>query len=155
MCLPIIAGIVSAVGTGISAVQQYQAGRAQAAALDRQALMEGQRGAYEAQRQRGINDRRIASMQGQYLSSGIALTGSPMDVLDDSATEASLDEQAIRYGAKVRSDNLRFEGSMARMNANQALVGGAFGAAGDVFGGIMSQRSYNQNRTMIRNPYEF
>src|SRR5690606_8544899 len=103
---------------------------AQARAQRRQAGMELQRGAYEAGRQEDINDRRLADMRSSYLNSGIALSGSALEVIQDSATEASLDEQAIRYGAKVRSDNLMFESQMSKMNARNSMIGGILGGAG-------------------------
>ncbi|MGB3390081.1 MAG: hypothetical protein WBA88_19095, partial [Pseudaminobacter sp.] len=114
---------------------------------------EQQRGAYERARTMDSNTRQLDRMRGQFLSSGIALEGSAQDVIDDSASEASLDEQAIRYGAQVRSDNLMFESKMARMNAGSAMIGGALGALSSVVGGLSQQADQNSQRTMIRNPY--
>lgn len=155
MCLAVVGAVVSAVGTLASAAAASAQARAQQEALNRQALMESQRGAYESQRQKDANTRKLAGMRGQYLSSGVALSGSALDVLTESATEASLDEQAILYGAKVRSDNLRYEAKIAGMNAKHAMIGGALGAFGDVLGGVTRQRAMNENRTMLSNPYEF
>jgi hypothetical protein len=166
MCLMVIGGIIQAVGTIASAQAQSASYKAQAKYAERQAVMEGQKGAYEAARQRDRNNRQLATMRGAYLSSGIALAGSPDQIIQDSATEASLDEQAIKYGAKVKSDNLRFESQLARMNARSAMTGGVIGAIGSVVNGFtqqaqaaagssMLQTSVAQQRTMIRNPYQF
>lgn len=151
--LSTVAGVTSAVGTGLSAAASASANRAQADALNRQAQMEQQAGAYERNRRARANTQALDRMRGQYLSSGIDLGGSVADVIADSATEASLDEQAILYGTQVRADNYRFEASMARQAGRNAIIGGALGMAGDVLGGFMQQRNNNQRRTMISNPY--
>lgn len=105
--------------------------RLQAQQADRQRVMEQQAGAYESARLRDKNARLQGRNRAAFLSSGVALEGSPTDVLIDSATESSLDEQAIRFGAKVRADNYGFEGRMARMNAGNArLAGQRAGRAG-------------------------
>lgn len=153
MCLPIIAAGISAIGTLASGAAQSASYKAQAKFQERQATMEQQRGAYEGARLADRNERQLAQMRGQYLSSGIALTGSPLDVMQDSATEASLDEQAVRYGAQVRSDNLKFESSMSRMNAKSAMTGAVIGALGSVVGGLSQQADQKSQRTMISNPY--
>lgn len=172
MCLPLLAaipaGVASAMstaatvaGAGISAYGAYSSGQAQAQSYEtqgkyaqRNAVMEQQKGAYEAARLTDSNDRQLAGMRSQYLSSGIALDGSAVDVLSDSATEASLDEQAIKFGAKVRSDNLMFEFKLARSNGKSAKAGGVLGALGAVVGGLAQTANNMQQRTMISNLYQ-
>lgn len=112
--------------------------------------MAAEKGNYDANLQSRSSDRQLASMRGQYLSSGIALSGSAIDVLQDSATEASLDEQAIRYGAQVQSDNYRFQSGLARSNAKSAMTGGYMGALAT---GVNAFSSVNQPRTVISNPF--
>lgn len=153
MCLPVIGGIIGAVGSLASAAAQASGMRAQAKFQERQARLEQQRGAYESARQKDANDRRLANMRSQYLSSGVALSGSPEQVIEDSATEASLDEQAIKFGSQIKADNLRFEAQMSRMNARNAMIGGGLGALSSVVGGISQAREQNARRTMITNPY--
>jgi len=168
MCFPLLAAIpawvgtaasvagaaVSAYGTYASGQAQAQSYRNQAAYAERNALMENQKGTYDLTRQSDANDRQLASMRGQYLSSGIALDGSAVDVLSDSATQASLDEQAIKYGTKVRSDNSMFEAKLARSNAKSASAGGMLGALGTMVGGLAQTANTLQQRTMISNPYQ-
>jgi len=153
MCLALIGGAVSAVGALASASAQSASYKAQAKYQDRQAALEEQQGAYEASRQKTANDQQIADMRGQYLQSGIALEGSPADVIQSSTTQASLDEQSIKYGAKIRADNARFSANLARSNASSAQMGGYFSAAGAMIGGINNQIQQNAQKTMIRNPY--
>lgn len=153
MCLPIIGAAIGAVGSLASASAHSQSYKAQAQFQQRQAVMEQQKGFYEGSRVKDNNDRQLASMRGQYLSSGIALEGSAAEVLQDSASEASLDEQAIRYGTQVRADNLNWSAKLSRMNASNAMTGGVLGALGTMVGGLSQQMDQNSQRTMITNPY--
>lgn len=148
------------IGAGMSVAGQIAGAQAQSASYksqaayaDRQAEMTQQKGAYDANQQARQNDRQLASMRGQYLSSGVALSGSSLDVLQDSATEASLDEQAIRYGSQVQTDNYRFQAGLARSNARSAQMGGYMGALATGVNSFTGISQHNQQRTMISNPY--
>lgn len=153
LSLTLIGAGVSAAGQIYSASAQSASYKAQATYADRQAQMADEKGNYDATIQGRSNDRQLASMRGQYLSSGIAVSGSAADTLLDSATEASLDEQAIRYGAKVQSDNYRFQSGMARANAGNAMAGGVMGALASGVNAFTGMSQQNQMRTMISNPY--
>lgn len=153
LTLTIASTAVAAGGQLYSGMQQAQGYRSQAAMSDRQAVMEQQAGAYEARRTQEQNDRKLAGMRGSYLSSGIALEGSPAAVITDSVDQASLDEQAIKYGARVRAGNLQFEARQARSNAGNAMVGAVIGATGTAIGGWNQYNDLQQRRTMITNPY--
>lgn len=144
---------ISAAGSIASASAQSASYKAQAAYADRQAQMAAEKGNYDAAIQARSNDRQLASMRGQYLSGGVALSGSALDVLQESATEASLDEQAIRYGAQVQSDNYRFQSGLARSNAKIAMTGGYMGALATSVNAFTGISQTNQQRTMISNPY--
>lgn len=153
LTLTIASTAVAAGGQLYSGMQPASAYRTQAAAADRQAGMELERGNYEASRAREQSDRQLAGMRGAYLSSGVSLEGSPSEVIADSATQASLDEQAIRYGARVQAGNLQFEARQARANAGSAMIGSFIGAAGTALGGFQQYNDYQQRRTMLSNPY--
>lgn len=155
MCLMVLGGIVSAVGAIASAQAQSASYNAQAKYAERQAMLEQQKGAYDAARTADANDRQLAQSRGAYLSSGIALEGSAVDVLQESATEASLDEQAIRFGSQIRSDNYTFEAGMARANAKAARTGGIISAIGIGVNTASQIAQSASGRTMIRNPYSF
>jgi hypothetical protein len=164
MCLALIGAAVSAAGAIAGAQAQAASYKTQAKLAERQGQIEAQKGAYEAGRASDMADRRLAGMRGEFLSSGVALEGSTLDVLQDSATEASLDTQAIKYGSKLRSENLNFEAKIMRSNAKSAMTGGIMGAASSLIGGLtnaysnsqqqaLSQRGFETDRTYIRNPY--
>ena len=179
MCLPLLAALpaglstaTAVAGTAISAAGAYASASAQSASYKaqsafarRQETMARQKGAYESSRLREIHDRQLSTMRGQYLSSGIALEGSAVDVLQDSATEASLDEQAIRYGAEVNARNYGFQAELAQSNAKRAMTGGIIGASSRMIGGfsdalydqqslaVAASPSPQRQATRINNPY--
>ena len=155
LSMTLIGAGVSAAGSIASASAQSASYKAQAAYADRQAQMAAEKGNYDANLQSRSSDRQLASMRGQYLSSGIALSGSAIDVLQDSATEASLDEQAIRYGSQVDSDNYRFQAGLARSNAKSAMTGGYLGALASGVNSLSSAnpRAGSAQRTVISNPF--
>lgn len=161
MCDPMTIGVVASVAGGVvQGIGSLAAGREAAAGyedraafMDRQAGMELQAGAYEKARVRANNDRQIADVTNDFMADGIAIEGSAAQVTQDMAREASLDEQAIIYGAKVQSGNLRFEAKLNRHNAKSARTGAAFQAIGSVIGGVTGAASSLGNRTMLQNPY--
>ena len=153
MCLPLIAAGVSAAGSIVSGIAGSQSYRAQAAYADRQAQLTRQKGAYESARLRDQHDRQLASMRGQYLSSGIALSGSAADVLADSAAEASLDEQAIRFGSEINAGNLEYQGKMARANASNAMIGGFLDAGAGFVKGLSNLSSNNQSLALATSAF--
>ena len=153
LSMTLIGAGVSMAGQVAGASAQSASYKSQAAYADRQAQMTAEKGNYDANLQSRSSDRQLASMRGQYLSSGIALFGSAIAVLQDSATEASLDEQAIRYGAQVQSDNYRFQSGLARSNAKSAMTGGYLGALATGVNAFTGVSQTNQQRTMISNPY--
>jgi hypothetical protein len=150
MTLGAVFSAASSVASGVAGAQQANY---QAKIADRQARLEAEKGSYEHARQKASNDRQLAAMRGSYLSSGIALEGSAADVIESSATEASLDEQAILYGSKIRSDNLKFEANIARMNARTSMFGAAMGAISPFINLASTRQAQSSQRTMIRNPY--
>ena len=151
--MALIGGLATGAGQIYTAAAQSASYETQAEFNDRQAETTAQKGNYDANQQSRQNDRQLANIRGQYLSSGIALSGSATDVLQDSATQASLDEQAIRYGAQVTSDNYRFQAGLARSNAKSAQMGGYLGALSTGVNTLSGINTQNQQRTMISNPY--
>jgi hypothetical protein len=156
MCLDpisLIGAAVSAAGTMYSAASSAASYRAQAKFAERQSMLESQKGAYEAQRLNDASTRQISKQRGAFLSNGIDLSGSALDVIADSATEASLDEQTIKSGAKIESDNQAFTAKMAEMNASNAMFGGALGAISPFINAFSEKKQRNQQRTFVTNPY--
>lgn len=153
MCLLTLGAALSAVGTLASAGMAAYSYSAQAKFANQQAIREEQKGAYEAARVDDSTTRQIAKMRSGYLSSGISLDGSATDVIADSAAEASLDSQALKYSAGIKADNYRFEAKLAKANMASAIVGGAIGAISPFINASSQQKTFKAQTTMISNPY--
>lgn len=135
MCSPLIGGIVSGIGSLMGSRSNAAAARAQARFHDRQAAMERQRGAFEGARAmdkaRRLRGRQVAN----FAASGVQLSGSPGSVIDDSAAEAALDVQAIRYGAEARASNEQFQAQQSRKKARSIMSAAPIGFLTPVIAG--------------------
>ena len=136
MCTPLIGGIITGIGSLVSARNQAAAARSQAQFHERQAAMERQRGAFEGARAsdkaRRLQGRQVAN----YAASGVQLSGSPGNVIDDSAAEAALDIGAIRQGAEVRASNELFRARQSRERARSIMAAAPFGFAAPLIEGV-------------------
>ncbi len=128
MCNPIIGAVVSAAGTLFSAVQQSGESRTQARIARNNALVERQRNESETRRARQLQSRRISSRRVQSLASGIAIEGSPAEVIVRDIGDSELDIRARKFESEVRARNQEAQASLASSRANAQIVGGAFGA---------------------------
>lgn len=157
MCFPAVAGIlgaaVSAFGSIAQGAMQSASYKAQAKFAERQRSIELQKGAYEAKRQQERADQLMGRQRAQYLASGIGLTGSAAGIIESTAVESSLDEQAIKYGAQIKADNYTFEARLAKMNASNTMAGSIIGAISPMINAFSNISSNNQQRTMIQSAY--
>lgn len=142
------------VGAGaVSAVSAKQSADAEASAQDynvkvaeQNARVENDKAAYEAARIRDRNRRTRAEQRGEYVASGLALSGSPEDVIYDSDIQGELDALAAVYSGKINSVARTSEANLARMRGKSATAGlgltyagAALGTAG---GAIKTYSSY-------------
>lgn len=138
MCPPVVAALM-VVTAVVGAAGQVQAGKAQKAMADFNARSQEEASKYNADRQQDRSTRLLGTARVNINKSGLQMSGSPLDVLADSATEAELDRQAI-----LRMGNNQAE--LSRMQGRQAQRAGYFGAAttllsgaakaGGAFGGV-------------------
>lgn len=139
MCLPMIGGIVSAVGGLMSGMQQSAQYKAQAKALKEQAQGERNVGAYESARAQERGDLAVSKNITGMAAKGLDITtGTPQDVILDSATEVALDVGAIRANAQTQSNKTDYEAVIAQKNAKSAKTGAIIGAIAPVLSGIGS-----------------
>ena len=136
------------IGAGIQAAGMIAQGRNaqtmaeyQARAYEQQAQADSQAAGYEMQRERHRQDLLAASARAQAGASGVALQGSPTEVLAANARQGELDIQAIRYGSQLRQNQLRTQAGIARFEGRQARTASYFGAAGAVAGGLANAYS--------------
>lgn len=98
---------VSAIGSAVGSIQQSnaQSNAAQynADVAERNATIAQQQAKADADAQRRHALVKIGAARAMYGASGVALEGSPLDVLQNSAINAELDNQTILYKGKLRA----------------------------------------------------
>lgn len=128
MCFPMAGALFSAAGSIFSAVQQNAAAKQQSKALKQQATTERQIAASKARQIRRQGDRLAGTQRAGFLQSGVAIEGSAVDVITDSAREVELDAGRVQYGAEINAVNLETEARNKRIAGRNQLVGGILGS---------------------------
>ena len=139
MALGIIGAVVGAVGSIAAGAAQAQAANAQAAAYQRQAALERQQAAFNADQQESKAIRLISHQRAGFLSAGVSIMGTPMDVIEDTTRETDLDVQAIKYNGEIKAQNFEMQAAAFRAKADAAQTAGLFGAVSPLikgFGGV-------------------
>lgn len=132
MCEPatIIAGITAVV----SAAGAMQAGQAQKKMAEYNAQVAENTAHYQAARQQDKVRRLMASARVAVNKSGLTMSGSPLDVIADSAVQSELDHQAILRQGASQAELDRTEGRIAQQagyfRAATSLLSGASKVAG-------------------------
>ena len=131
-----------AVATAVTAYGQYQAGKAQEAAYEYNAKVQEQnakvaqdKAAYEAERQAQRIRRLNATQRAAYAASGVQLSGTALDLMEDSTTQGEMDRLAILYGGDVEAANMRSEATLSRFQGKSAAAAGTSAAFGTLLGG--------------------
>ena len=121
-------GGLAIAGGGVGAFGALQQGQDQSNALNRAAQIERnnaaldiQTGAANAELSSMNSNRRIGAISAAYGASGIASdSGSVLNVLAASTSNAELDRQNIMHGAKVRAVNYENQAVMDQIGATSA-----------------------------------
>ena len=128
---------VAVAGMVIQAAGQMKAANAQAAAgkynaqlAERNATLARQTGEMQADQQRRQAEQVLGGMRANYAANGVALEGSPLELLAQSASNAEYDNQMIRYQAGLKAAGLQGEAALDRMGAKSAKEAGYISAAG-------------------------
>jgi hypothetical protein len=116
-----VGSLVSGISQSQQAKGQAQVARANAEAADDQAASEAQAVRDKARRLSGQNRALIGA-------SGVDISGSFLDALQDSDISSELDAQTALYNGKIQSMNYRAQASAASAAGQSALVSGIFGA---------------------------
>ena len=133
---------LQALGGGVSAFGALQAGEDQSAALDRAAKIERNNAALDIQTGEANaelssihSNKAISAISAGYGASGIAAdSGSVLNVLAASTSNAELDRQNIMHGAKVRAVNYENQATMDDIGANSARQGSYMNAFASLLG---------------------
>ena len=138
-----LSSIVGLVGTGISAIGQLQQGQAAQAAADFRAknnamLAEDalKRGAEEEEAQRRKNNALLGRQKAVMAAGNVDLgSGSPLNVLGDTAMLGELDAMRIRDNAKREERGLLADAQVAKMEGDSAVTASMIGSFGTILGG--------------------
>lgn len=142
---------LTAIGIGLSVggalmqgVQAQQMANYQAKAYEQQAQADAQASAFEAARERDKQRLMEASARAQVGASGVALQGSPTEVLAANSRQAQLDIKAIQYGSQLRQNNLKTQADISRFQGKQAMGASIFSAGSNFVSGL--SQLYDPNR---------
>lgn len=150
VAMSIVSGVVGAIGAIREGNAEGAAADFNAEVQDRNALIAEQnrqltvrQSAIDAEDRRLANRRTMASIKAAYGSSGLELSGSQLDVLEDTATEQELDVQRIEFEGRVRSREgtlqvlgLKEGAGLSRARAKSARSAGKLKALGSLVGGF-------------------
>lgn len=126
-----IGTVVQVLGILNKSSSESEAARFNAAVADQNAGLALAQGEADVVQQRRLGELRMGRIRSGYGASGIRSdSGSALDVLEDSAAQAKLDEQNIRYGAMLRARGFNISADLDRRRASSASSGGLFSAAG-------------------------
>lgn len=124
-----IAGVViAAAGAAVSGIQQSNMNKYNAKVAKNNAISAQRIGRAEEMKQRRDAYRRMGAMRAAYGAAGVNLTGSPIDILADSAMEEELDALTIRYNYNSQAQGYQSQSMLDRRRAQSALYAGGFEA---------------------------
>lgn len=96
----------------------------QAKALNQQAQADAQSSAFEAAQEKKKQELQQAAARAAVGASGVAVAGSPTEVLAANAKQGQLDLKAIQYGSQLRQNSLNTQASISRYQGKQAFTAG-------------------------------
>lgn len=143
MCDPVSAMIgLQLAGTAVSAFGQISQGNtaAEMGKLQNQAYQQNAKSvetasAFEQLQERRKQELAAGNARAQVGASGVALEGSPSEVLIANAGQGELDIQAIQFGSKVKSNQLRTQGALAEFSGGKAQQAGYIAGASTLLTG--------------------
>ncbi len=127
---------LSATGSIMQGNAAAEAGAAQQQAYQQSAEAERVASEYEVTRTAEKNRRAASAALVQVAGSGVSLTGSPTEELADNAIQSQMHDDAIRFGSKIKQNNLITQGNLAMMQGEQKQQAGYLGAATSVASGL-------------------
>lgn len=138
--LPVAMAAMAGAGA-LSAFGQFAAGQAQASAYSQDARNQSQQSSiaqqqatFKAGQIQDATTRRVGAQAAAYGGAGIQRTGTPLQVMADTAQRGAMAREAEIYQGKVESLSHLEQSDIDLQNAKAARLGGAIGAAGTVLG---------------------
>lgn len=115
--LGLFASVLSGIGAAAQVDNEAANLRSQAEMQRRQAAVEQTTGAYQADRKREEVQRALGAQRAAYSGSGVALSGTAADVIQDSATEGEMDVRAIRWNSGMQATTQRHNAKISDESA--------------------------------------
>lgn len=125
-----IASGVTAVAQAAQKAQVAKYNRLMAERNERITLAQTDADVFDKQQQ---NIRQLGTIRATYGASGLAMGGSMLDVLADTATEQAYDVEKTRYKGKVRAMGYADKAGQFAMEEDFAPVEGALGVVSSIF----------------------
>lgn len=144
--------VLSVAGSVMEGTAADAAGKMQNKAYEQQSQADAQASAFEIAREKKKQELAAGAARAQVGASGVALIGSPTDVLVDQAGQGQLDIEAIKYGSQLRQNQLNTQGKIAIMQGKQAKTAGYINAGINIFKGGSS--IYDRSVQMGQNPFK-
>lgn len=148
MCLAAVAPVFGLIGAAVQGIgakaqanQEAANYKAQAENQKRQAAVVQTTGAYKAQRQQDQVDRTLGAQRAAYAGSGVALSGTPLETIEESATEGALDVAAIRWNTNAEATTQRQNAAVSTASAKAAKRAGTIAAITPIIGGVAKYAS--------------
>lgn len=123
---------ISAMGQLQSAQAAKRAGRTNRWLGERNAAIARDQTAAEITRQRREARRVQGATRAAYGASGVTMEGSPLDVLEDSASQAELDALTLQYRGELRARGYEEAGARAQLEGDQQARAGRMQAIGSL-----------------------
>jgi hypothetical protein len=137
MCTLALLGTVLSVGGAlVDGQQSRQMADYQARAYQQQARADAQASAFEQGQERHKQELLQAQARAQAGASGVAISGSPAEVLAANARQGELDIKAIQYGSQLRRNSLGTQAAISRYSGKQAVAASIFKAGGNLVAGL-------------------
>jgi len=137
MCTFALIGLGLSVGGAVmEGAQQQEMANLQAKAYNQQAEADSQASAFEQAQERHKQELQQAAARAQVGASGVAVAGSPTEVMAANAKQNQLDLKAIQYGSQVRQNNLNTQAAISRYSGKQAMAAGIIKGATTGFTGL-------------------
>lgn len=139
------AAIVIGAGSFIAAREQERQGDISAGVISAQAANERRlatlallRGQADEERVRSIGRRRQGAQVAAVAVSGVALEGSPLDVLVDQAVQDDLEARTVGFNAREEARARRFNAQVLDIKAKQVDRAAEIDAFGTILGGAFN-----------------
>lgn len=146
--VPLVMAAVSAASSMKKGQQESDASAYNVAIAKRDAQVALDQGGLEADQQRRKATLTLGAARALYGASGVTSEGSPIDVLASSAANAEMDNQLIKYRARLRAlgytDTAGLDsasGAAAKSNGYTGAIGSLLGGAADLYSNSSSSSS--------------